>query len=431
MKSFKLGLTLILITFAALASAYALYTPDWQVPDEPAHYNYVRQVAENGRPPVIELGDWDAAYLGQLTAEKFPDHLALDAIEYEDHQPPLYYYLQAVIYRLSDGSLSAMRLFSVLIGVLVIGFTGLAAYQIFPNRPLLALAATGFVAFIPQHLTMIAAVNNDSLSELWIAIGIWLILKRLRNRNNTSQAQADNTHWAILGCVLGFAFLTKTTAYLLGPLVLVALVFERKSSATKRVLQYAITAFTPAAALGLLWWVRNIWVYGGLDFMGLRRHDEIVIGQLRTSELVAEIGPLALLQRLFQTTFNSFWGQFGWMAVPMPARYYQALWAFVILAGVGVVVFFIRRPRLNETQREILITLVLTSLIMLGLYGLYNISFVQHQGRYLFPALLPFGVFLTTGLWVWFKKDWVPLAALPGLIGLCGIALVRFVIPYL
>ena len=39
---------LILLIYLLLGWLYAAYTPDWQAPDEPAHYNYVKQLA-NGR----------------------------------------------------------------------------------------------------------------------------------------------------------------------------------------------------------------------------------------------------------------------------------------------------------------------------------------------------------------------------------------------
>ncbi len=47
------ALLLILLVYFVLASLYAIYTPAWQAPDEPAHYNYVRYLAENGHFPVL------------------------------------------------------------------------------------------------------------------------------------------------------------------------------------------------------------------------------------------------------------------------------------------------------------------------------------------------------------------------------------------
>jgi len=112
------GLFVLLAAYAVLAVLFAVRTPAWQAPDEPAHYNYVRQAAGGVWLPVIELGDWDSAALEQLKAQRFRGASPADihAIEYEDHQPPLYYWLAAPIYALTDGSLTALRLFSAFWG---------------------------------------------------------------------------------------------------------------------------------------------------------------------------------------------------------------------------------------------------------------------------------------------------------------------------
>ena len=44
----------------------------------------------------------------------------LPTIQYEDHQPPLYYLLASLVFQLTNGSLIALRLFSVLIGAGVV-----------------------------------------------------------------------------------------------------------------------------------------------------------------------------------------------------------------------------------------------------------------------------------------------------------------------
>ena len=54
-------LALILIAYFIVGGLFAVYTPAWQAPDEPAHYNYILQVAHEGCCPKIELGDWDSA----------------------------------------------------------------------------------------------------------------------------------------------------------------------------------------------------------------------------------------------------------------------------------------------------------------------------------------------------------------------------------
>jgi len=55
--------TLIVIVYIAIATLYAINTPKWQTPDEPAHFNYIRYIAETGTLPVLQRGDYDQEYL--------------------------------------------------------------------------------------------------------------------------------------------------------------------------------------------------------------------------------------------------------------------------------------------------------------------------------------------------------------------------------
>src|SRR5512137_902847 len=153
-----LGLGTIVAVYLVIGTLYAVSTPAWQVPDEPAHYNYIRYVTQTGALPVLQVGDYDQAYLSRLTSEKFPPGLPIDSVRYESWQPPLYYLLAAPLFLLFGGALLPLRLFSLALGAGVIVFTFVAAREIssHPRRNLLALAAAGFVAFIPQHVAMLA-----------------------------------------------------------------------------------------------------------------------------------------------------------------------------------------------------------------------------------------------------------------------------------
>ena len=91
-------LAAILLVYLLLGVAFAVLTPAWQAPDEPAHYNYVRYVAETGNFPVLHMGDYPHAYMEQIKAAGFPPGMPIDTIRYEFHQPPLYYVLAAPVY---------------------------------------------------------------------------------------------------------------------------------------------------------------------------------------------------------------------------------------------------------------------------------------------------------------------------------------------
>ena len=370
----------ILIAYLTVGILYAVYTPDWQVPDEPAHYNYVRALVETRRLPVMEPGDYDQRYLERLTSEGFPEHLPVDAVTYEDHQPPLYYLLVAPIFWLSDGSLLALRLFSLALGAVVIVMTANIAQTLYPKRPALAWLAAGLVAFLPQHVAMMAGVNNDALTEALLSLWLWLALRYLRG----------DVRAPTLGLLLGALLLTKTTGYVALPLALIVLALRHRRSRLSwtRTAQQALQLLLPALALGSLWWIRNVTVYGWPDLLGLARHNAVVVGQPRTAAGIARDGLFPFLSGALWTAFRSFWGQFGWMGVVVDRRIYLGAALLSALMVWGFLWHLIDagddpRPR----HRDALILLGSATVLTFALPIWYNLTFVQHQGRYFFPAL--------------------------------------------
>ena len=119
----------------------------------------------------------------------------------------------------------------------------------------------------------------------------------------------------LLGVTLGLGLLTKATFYYTAvPVAFVALILYARRYAL-RITQFVLV-FAPALVIGSIWWLRNLIVYGGLDVMGLARHNAVVVGQPATAQWLSDYGVSGLLQRFFTTTYRSFWGQFGWMSTP-------------------------------------------------------------------------------------------------------------------
>ncbi len=425
-RAVRVGIGFILLTYLIIGVLYAVNTPVWQAPDEPAHYNYIRGLAETGRLPVLRRGDYDQVYLSQLTARGFPAGMAVDVLRYEGHQPPLYYLLATPLFMLSGGSLLALRLFSLVLGGAALFFAGLCAQALFPRHPALALGTAGFFAFLPQHVAMMAAVNNDALAELLMALGLWLLLRRSASR--------------ALGLVIGLAFLTKTTVYVLAPLAVFARLLL--CSRRRRWNWYELwQMMLPALLLGAFWWGRNLLVYSWPDVLGLQRHAQIVVGQPRSAEWLQHYGVYEFGSRFAQTTFQSFWGQFGWMGVLMGVRAYRLLAAFSLLILAGLAIAFGQRPHFSARKREDVALLTATAVAVLVQYLGYNLEFVQHQGRYLFPALAPIALACAAGMWGWAAAlgnlwpagkqalRWLPAALAPTLAALALYALFGVVMP--
>jgi hypothetical protein len=204
-----------------------------------------------------------------------------------------------------------------------------------------------------------------------------------------------------------------------------AIILRWRRSATRdpAALLRALGLFVlPALLLGGLWWGRNIGVYGFPDFLGLRAHDLVVADQPRTADFIAEFGRETYISRALTITFNSFWGQFGWMALPLQDWMYRVFQAVMVAAAGGLVVDAVALRRDGGRARAAYVRrawLVMGAVMLLALaaYIFYNAEFLQFQGRYLFPALIPLALLLALGLDAWRRwllphvrlAQWLPL----------------------
>jgi 4-amino-4-deoxy-L-arabinose transferase-like glycosyltransferase len=490
----RLAFVGIVALYLWLAALYAIHTPRWQAPDEPAHYNYVRFIVEQGALPVLQTGDYNQAYLAELTSKKFPPELTIDAVRYEAWQPPFYYLLTAPIYKLSesaslDARLIALRLFTALWGVVLLALVYQIAHTLFPSDALLPLFAVALVAFVPQHIAMTASVNNDILGEVVLASVVLSLVKILDtgDKRNLGEIRGDRLWW-IVGLLVGVGFLTKLTAYVsVGLVAFTLLLLWRNWRMTTRNSQLATRNYQLplllALSLGALWWGRNAFTYGVFDWLGQGRHNAVVTGQPTTLGLYGDY--LTAATHLFPTLFRSFWGQFGWMAVPMELRVYNTLFVFMLFALIGLALgkyqgssakyqvsgvkyqmsgvkyqvssakhqssasniqYPISNIQLLITNYQLLLLLTWFSLI-LALVLYYNLEFYQAQGRYLFPALGAIAIFMVLGLRAWVKlaasrlarlkipyalTEWVSLGVfVAGFVALDWMCLYRYVIPNL
>src|SRR5690606_20058222 len=104
---------------------------------------------------------------------------------------------------------------------------------------------------------------------------------------------------------------------------------------------------------------------------------------------------------------NSFWGQFGWMALPLPEWMYMGFAGLLVVALSGLLLrrFLPLSPSPTESEvkhrRDAWLCIGLLLLLALLAYVYYNTEFVQFQGRYLFPALIPLGLLVALGLDAW------------------------------
>ena len=438
----------ILCASTALGTHFAIHTPLWQAPDEPAHFNYVAQLAD-GVPghPRIAPGDYPAERLERLKAEGFPAGADIAGIEYEDHQPPAYYYAASLPYRFGGpdiaGRARLIRISGAILGLVTIALAWAIARAAWPHEDrAIALATAAGVAFLPMHAAIVAAINNDVLADIAMAAVLLVAVRRVNG------GLANGRFIVFGGAALGLALLTKLTVY---PAATILVLAEISGGArggralTIGALRPVIGALLLGAAVAAPWFIRNAMVYGATDPFGLRAHDLVVIGQPTTAEWIAEHGVAALLRRASVFTFESFWGVFGWMGLFLDQRIYAVLAVFTAGAALGFAGYAGGAIRRGRRGRRVLAVLAWTIAASVLGFVWYNLRFVQHQGRYLFPALIPFTAFGALGV-RWIVETTMrrlgaserarTIAARAALLGVAGgmlalsvLALTRYVIP--
>ncbi|MER3474953.1 MAG: hypothetical protein C4335_13225 [Armatimonadota bacterium] len=344
----------------------------FHTPDEGAHLSYVRYVAEQGKLPRFE------GYAGA---------------GYEAHQPPLYYTLSAQVWKLGKalplGSARAVRLLSMLFGVLVVVTVYRIGRLLVPEQPAIALTGAGMSALLPMHVAICSAVNNDSLANLLFA----LVLMEFA----LLYTQSKPSRWVALrmGLWAGLAGLTKVTALLLIPTMVVGWLMVTRTRGT-RVWLGMLVSVGLALAMMFPWFVRNMQLYD--DPLLLRAFERTFAGTARAEQfLQAGVSMNEYLRQVADWTYRSFWFAYGTPAtagkgIPnfLPDRVYLLLgvWHLVALGGFALALWREREQFAEGALRWWAVAGVLF-LLVLGAFVRFILTYFQTQGRYLYPALVP------------------------------------------
>jgi len=114
-----------------------------------------------------------------------------------------------------------------------------------------------------------------------------------------------------------------------------------------------------------------------------------------------------LYVRFLHTLFKSFWGNFGWMNIPLPSFWYGIIILITAIAVGGLIAFFAKmtkKPWLFSRQRVsaiLLLTFAVVSALVLIMVGMIRARTIVPealpQGRYLFPVIIPLAFLLVLG----------------------------------
>ncbi len=424
----RIGLALLLLLRLVLGLAYSALNPLGEAPDEADHYAYVVYIGQEGRLPegttVTQGKHPPLYYLLAAAASRVAgldfDFLAANpdvGVTADALAPNFFIHTAHEAWPWQAGPL-AMHLargVSVLAGLLLVLATYGLGRGLWPARPEIALAGAAFVAFLPESLFVGGAVTNDMLAAALAALALWWATA------GRGWPAAGRGWPAALGTgiALGLGFLTKASVIALWPVAgLVVLLVDgwRVQQPFRRVSRLLLVALV-ATAIAIPWLWRNWTLYG--DPLG----TPVVLGTIdrRTT-------PLDLLW-LARGWFLSFWGKFGGaghIALPWPL---YALWGVIAAGAVAGAVKvagyrlkvarrlesrlqpggFVKAqggkpaeastPNLAAVRWTVLAGAPL--LVMLSMVSYSQVALGTDQGRLLFPALAPIGLFVAAGLAAW------------------------------
>lgn len=374
------ALALLLVVCAAAVLAFGRLVPRGQGPDEEAHLSFVRVLAGQESAtwrlglPVLDTG------VGQPPG--------WDPQNFEVHQPPLYYALSAPGYCLLGTA--APVLLSLLAVLATVWLTWRLVREVASGE--LALAAAATVALWPQVQFLGSRVNNDSLANALAACVLWRLVRTLVHGPSAREGQ-----WVGLG--LGLALLTKQTALVLVPLVVLAPLLTRQWRAAGVQVAWSLGV---ALALAGWWFGRNLAVYG--DCFAQRAFDERFCHRAHPADIVALLAKSATWSGYGYWAYVRHWTlatlviQLGGGTRPVLAEglvpVQAALWA---LAALGSAVAVARRTPDDPARRSA--WLLGVGLVLLsGLYAQFNTKYFQAQGRYFFLLLPALATLLCAGL---------------------------------
>ncbi len=442
--------------------AWSLIVPPFQVPDENAHYAYVQQVAERGTLPrrlAVEgpFSPREDQILAALLTYGVVGHRENPAPDTEVQQqvidaiakqrlsargsgdaltatsnPPLYYALEAVPYKLAGSKvldkLAVMRLLSALMGAATVLLVFMFLRELLPGGRWAWPAGALVVAFQPLFGFMSGGVNNDDLLYLTAAGVLWALARAFRRGLTPANG-------ALIGGFLGAGLISKLTllGFVPGVALGVALLVRRAWRVNRQAPVETDTGIgqapaetgtgivdRPSALRGAGWaiglagvpWtvyvVLNHLVWGRSAIPGGAGGVPAAAG--RTFSLAEEASHVwqLFLPRLWmrpqfgyfppwETWFKGFVGRFGWLDYDFPGWVYHAaqVVSLVVLAlAAGELVR--RRRALGGRVGE----LAVYALAMVGLcveIGVQSYRYlilgsgVFEQARYLLPALGLYG----------------------------------------
>lgn len=455
-------LQILLLVYLCKQVLIAAIMPPFSGHDELAHYQYIRDVATDFRiPRLVDLDEWRATHspqdqtvagdfldpdlyrwaeftLGWLQQKAlnprfestprtpiysvfYPDYHDPgwrnqanwvnwpDGLVYTANHPPLFYVLEAPLYRATDwmsvaNQMIVLRLLAIPFGMLAVLGTYLMAAWLFPRTRFIAVTAAAFIAFQPQISYEASMINNDIVLIGFAALLMALLVRGMRDRFPWRLCGA-------IGAVFGLMLLSKGSGVAFAAPVAIMTVFGIGIRNWREWLPKGAAIAGLGFGIAAPWYIYLYRVYG--NFSGLPQVARLQYGATYDQGTnKPTVWELVWNKRFAVTRWNETWGEFGWRRLPFT---HTLLWIIGIVCLVLLVLLLLylaatlirrapARGSLDRPQRwqvVAMLTFALTGVLGYAAVIQFGLTFWLTQARYFFPMAPPVIVLLMTGLaWV-------------------------------
>ena len=399
------------LLYILLGGVYAWVTPALEKTDEQGHYGYILYLREHrALPPFFSE---PASVLFRQADLAFTRH----NLEFEFHQPPLYYAVVAILtawlpddpdpdllltvnpylslsvpayrndnrnYFLHPPDMTPLvlgaRLVSLLFGLGTMLTSYSIAVQLFPRNSSAPIAVAAITGFQPNFILVATALGNDIAIAFFGALTIALLVYRLQKGN-----------WAffapLLGLTLGLASITKVSGLVFFPLVGLALLLIQRGF-RRALFRDAFVIAIVALLVGGWWYARNMALYGNplSTYASASQPPSTSVPQ--PASLVSSAGWSVIWNRLrrdLSTVEYTFWAQQARaFTSPILLDHVLIWWGRISLGLLVLSCVLCRRSMQANLQIVLLLSWPVAFLLFLILY--WNNMFYTPHGRFLFPA---------------------------------------------
>jgi 4-amino-4-deoxy-L-arabinose transferase-like glycosyltransferase len=443
------------------AAIWGIVVPPFQVPDEIAHFGYAQYLAETGSLPPQKVAppysDEEQLTLQDLEffnvigrpelrgiLDKAEDKALRAALATHPSpvgpggqtsitdQPPLYYALEAIPYRLSPSSNILTRLvFMRLLSALLAAGTVLAVFmflrELFPGTPWSWTVGALVVAFQPMFDFIAAGVQGDNLLFLASATTLFLLLRAYRRGFTRRRAVA-------IGVATAVGLLAKLTFIALVPGIGIALLLltwrELSRGHGEALRSLAVTVLTVAvpyaiyALLNIYVWHRGGPTAGGIGAAtnsALPSGTHVTLNETLDYIWELYLPPLWFMHHRYfghypgwEIWLNGSIGHFGWLDYTFPAWVYEyGLYIFYTLSALAIVALI----RLRDRLLGWLPMFACFGVMGAGLLGSIGYTGIRYQlttgsqfaqARYLFPMIAFWGALVVLAA-LGVGRRWAPV----------------------